>query len=144
MRWTQVIAGVSYAERGWSHICRIYAAGDRKLACGLWQTLLRSLAVNGRYLHDQLRPSHGHCTFGCDKSYIGRKLVSQVWLKLQLVRVFAFTCDNLLQPSVTYRIPRVTNALVTYEGKLSCKNGVTCGVPQGSVCIRTYPFLILY
>ena len=28
----------------------LYAAGDRTVACGLWQTFLQLLAVNGRYL----------------------------------------------------------------------------------------------
>ena len=95
MRWTQVIAGMSYSDwmcgviaqmphirRRWSHGCK---------------TFLRPLAVNGRYW---LRPSHGRRTFSCDKCYISRKLVSQVWPKIQLVR---FICVQLRQLVATIR-----------------------------------------
>ena len=48
MRWTQVIAGMSYAERGWSHKCRVYAAGDRTVACGLYMTDIFAITCGQR------------------------------------------------------------------------------------------------
>ena len=89
MRWTQGIAGMSYAERGWSHKCRVYAAGDRTVACG---PMTNMFAITCGSTADVCRINCVHRTdvrtFSCDKRYLSRKLVSQLWPKVQLVRVF--------------------------------------------------------
>ena len=41
-------------------------------------------------------------------------MVSQCDQKYSLYDFFAFSCDNLSQPSVTYRNARVTNALLRF------------------------------
>ena len=65
VRWTQVIAGMPYVERGWSHKCRIYASGDHMIACIKPQVIARLPAAYGRYFCDHLRSTEDISRINC-------------------------------------------------------------------------------
>ena len=89
-----------------SSVERSYAAGDRKIACLLYD----------RHICDQLRSTEYIRTIRCVHRTDVVRLVAISGMsvanwshkcdqKYNSYDLFAFTCDNMSQPSVTYRNP---------------------------------------
>ena len=109
MRWTQVIAEMSCAERGWSHT-----------AAYTPQRIARLPAAYDRHFCDHLRSTEDICRINCVHRTDVVRLVAISGIsvvnwshncdqKYSSYEFSAFTCVNLSQPSVTYRSPSVTN-----------------------------------
>ena len=96
--------------------------GDRTNATYTPQVIARSPAAYDKHFCDHLRSTEDICRINCvHRTDVVRLVaisgISVVNLphkcdqKYSSYEFSAFTCDNLSQPSVTYRNPSVTNAL---------------------------------
>ena len=98
--------------------------GDRINAAYTLQVIARLHAAYARHFCDHLRSTEDICRINCVHRTDVVRLVAISGIsvvnwshkcdqKYSSYEFSAFTCDNLSQPSVTYRNPSVTNPLAT-------------------------------